>query len=193
MSNKLPKTLRHATKHANLEAILCDGLLTRHYGAVHGRMDHAPAGPSVYLSRHEHSNNLNTALFEDDDAVIVLEIDAAALDEAHIYPDEALFVLIDEDFLPDPDEPVDGEEFAEATEEFADHFGMSRKKARAILEACARAASNADYPAITKSMWGEYLKAEGEIAYLGDIPPSAIKGWHLHPESRPLPTDAPAP
>ncbi len=183
----MSRTLRHATKHSNLDSIVRDGLLAKHYGAVHGKMEYAPAGPSVYLSRHKHSNNLNTALFDGGDPVVVLEIDAAALDQDLIYPDECLFAMIDEEFLPDPDEAPEGEGFEGAVEEFAEHFGMSKKKARAILAACAGASSEAEYPTITKSMWKEYLKAEGEIAYLGDIPPTAIKGWHLHPDSPALP------
>ena len=183
----MSRTLRHATRHSNLDSIVQDGLLAKHYGAVHGRMEYAPVGPSVYLSRHRHSSNLNTALFDSGDPVIVLDLDAAALDENLIYPDECLFAMIDEEFLPDPDEPLDGEEFEGAVEEFSEHFGMSKKKARTILTACAEAASDAEYPAITKVMWKEYLKVEGEIAYLGDIPSSAIKGWHLHPDSPPLP------
>lgn len=160
----------------------------RYYGKVHGEMEYKPAGPSVYLSRHEHSNNLNTALFEDnqEDPVIVLEIDGSYLDQEKIYPDEALFYFIDEAILPDPDldpnDPGFKEEFMEAATDFAIRYGMSLTRARQLLMRFFED-DGSNYPEISREMWRHYLAVDGEIAYLGDIPPQAILGWHYHPNT----------
>ena len=174
-----PACLYHATRLASFESILQEGLLADRYGEVHGAMDYAPAGPSVYLSAKLLSGNLNTALF-DSGPVILLKIDTAALDPDLAYPDDLLMYMLDEEFLVECEGPEDLDR--ETIEEFADRFGMERDKAERILTAALQAGDDAAYPAILKEMWPEYLKTEGEIAYLGDVPATAIVGWRFYPQ-----------
>lgn len=172
-----PHRLYHATRYSNLDSILRDGLLTARYGEVHGAMEYKPAGPSVYLSASPVSGNLNTALFDGRD-VVVLEIDPASLDPDLAYPDDLLMFMLDEEFLADLDAPEDLDK--EAIDEFSARFGMDPDKAGRILIAALEAPDETAYPAILKEMWPEYLEAEGEIAYLGDVPASAIREWRFY-------------
>lgn len=184
----LPHRLYHATRHANLASILQDGLLAARYGEVHGAMDYAPAGPSVYLSANSMSGNLNAALFDGGaDAVVLIEIDPAGLDPDLVYPDDLLMFMLDEEFLADLEIPeeLDGGKI----DSFAARFEMDWDKAEWILIAALEAPDESAYPAILKEMWPEFLKAEGEISYLGDVPAEAIRGWRFYP----LPASDPEP
>ncbi|MEP3669202.1 MAG: hypothetical protein ABJN42_20945 [Roseibium sp.] len=174
----IPPFLYHATGLKAFNAILEEGLRTEHFGAVHGAMEYAPAGPSIYLSRHESSSNLNTALFDEGtDRVRLLKIDTSYLDVDLIYPDDALMYLVDEDYL------EDCETFKDLTRpiisDFAERFGMNLNKARRVLTSCLEDGEKG-YPAALREMWPEYLKVEGEVAYLGDIDPEAVCGWKAY-------------
>lgn len=181
-----PDRFYHATRRASLDSILQTGLLTARFGEIHGAMEYRPAGPSVYISRHPLSGNLNTALFGDGE-VVVLEIDPASLDPDLAYPDDLLMFILDEEFLSGCDRPEDLD--AGIIDSFAARFSLERGKAERILTAALEAPDESAYPGILKEMWPEYLEAEGELAYLGDIPAAAIIGWceYKHPYSGPQP------
>lgn len=172
--------LYHATRRASLGSILQDGLLASRFGEIHGAMEYRPAGPSVYLSCNPMSGNLNSALFDDGaEAVVLIEIDPAGLDPDRAYPDDLLMFILDEEILAGCDGPGDLDDTI--INGFVERFSVERAKAERILTAALEAADETAYPAILKEMWPEYLMAEGEIAYLGDIPAAAIVGWRDYP------------
>lgn len=169
--------LYHATRTANLPSILAQGLLTSHYGKVHGEMEYAPAGPSVYLSRHENSSNLNSDLFRTEDEsenapVSVLMIDADQLDPDLFRPDDSFFYILDEEYLESWEDIDDGEK-AGLVREFSTRYSISEDSALDLLTRCAEE-GEAEYSAILAPIWREILAVEGEVSYLGDVPASAI-------------------
>ncbi len=176
--------LYHATPISNLASILEYGLKSS-FHARNGTVDYKPAGPSVYLSRHEASSNLVTSIFcAPNDPVIVLEIDADQLDPDKMYPDDCIGAIL-ERFWVDDDEQTgqpEKESFDDSATEFAKHFGMSVEKARDILMRTGTAQED-EIPEIVKCMTQEYMNTEGEIAYLGDVPPTCILGWSYHPHN----------
>lgn len=183
--------LYHATRASNLASILNEGLSTKFYGQIHGRMEYGPPESAVYLSIYEDSNNLNTALFDecsDDDQVVVLRIDADKLDSTKYFPDDAFFYMLDDLYCEEADEMTKSElkEFVDGNyEDFAERFGFSDlRKAKQLLNAfCKSDGSMQAYADIAKKMGLEYLVSQGETAYLGNIAPEAILDWKIHPAS----------
>lgn len=178
--------LYHATRKENLDSILRDGLLTKHYGAVHGEMDYRPAGPSVYFSRHPQSSNVNTYLFDKGSAeIVVIEIDPTSLDPALCYPDDSMFYILDGDWLEEY-EDVSPREQANIVNAFSLKYRIGLDLAQKIFDQ-AMELGEGHYPQILQPIWRELLSIEGEIAYLGDVPAAAILGWKPYddPEIRP--------
>jgi hypothetical protein len=183
--------LYHATRLSNLDAILAQGLLSSHYGAVHGSMEYPPPENAVYLSSLADSSNLNSALFNKCDAetddVIVLEIDPVHLDAARYFPDDAFFYALDDQYCENTDglEDDELEEYvSEMLDDFCAQFGVDPKKGRRLLTAfCEADGSPESYAPIAKELAHEYLGAQGEVAYLGDVPAAAIVSWRYHPET----------
>lgn len=195
--------LHHATRLSNLEAIMSRGLQAKFYGAVHGSMEYTPPEPAVYLSTSINSNNLHTHLFAkcdpEVDDIIVLEIDTAQLDPQRYFPDDAFFYALDRDYCEDGADLEEGElkEYVdERVDDFCDQFGVDKKKGCRLLKAfCQADGSPESYAPLAKELAHEYLAAQGEVAYLGDVPASAIIGWHYHPDTpgkRALSEPAPA-
>lgn len=181
--------LYHATRKSNLDSIMKNGIQTKYYGQVHGRMDYMPPNPAVYLSKFEHSNNLNTRLFsecKDDDSVIILKIDITKLDAQKMFPDDAFFYMLDDLYCCDADEMDSKEKKAfidDNIDDFMSDFGFSDEiKARTLFKAFLNSdGSMAAYSKIAKKMAVEYLIGQGEIAYLADISPTAILGYENYP------------
>lgn len=175
--------LYHATRMENMPSILSRGLLTQHYGKVHGEMDYAPAGPSVYLSRHETSSNLNANLFARNEdgspaQVVLLEIDPEQLDPDLVYPDDSMLYAMDEMCLENWEDD-DEEERSRICAAYAERYGIGEEQARRLIIACDEEGEDR-YPHILKEIWREFLLVEGEIAYMGNIPPCAILAVREH-------------
>lgn len=156
--------LYHATRKANLPSIRQNGLLTRHYGAVHGGMDIHPPKPAIYLARGRSSNNLHTSLF-DGTPLVVLKIDATKLDPNEMWPDDAIYTAFA------------NEEVFTTARQVAQAFGLDLPQAKELLERLENASED-ELPLLLKPCWRWYLswKRGGEVAYTADIPPSAIVG-----------------
>lgn len=170
--------LYHATRARNVEDIRARGLLSSFYGDVHGTMDYAPAGDSVYLSRHEFSSNLNMNLFTGSDGkpeeVVVLTIDASHLDPDLVFPDDSMLYAMDEQVIGEWEDETD-EERAEIVRSFSERYGVSEAEGLEVIEACLRDGERG-YPHALKRIWPQLLRVEGEVAYMGDVPPEAIVG-----------------
>lgn len=183
------RSLFHATRLSWLPSIMENGLLSSFHGRVHGEMDYAPPERAVYLSRHENSNNLNAKLFDErepGDQVVVLEIDAMALDVEKYFPDDAFFHMLDCDFNIEEADCSVAAFVEENRADFAARFGLDGEKAERLLgQFCSSDGDMESYAPIARQMAREYLAAQGEIAYLGDVPASAILGWKTHPKSSP--------
>lgn len=165
--------LYHATRKDNLPSIMSEGLKTAHYGDVHGCMEYALSEPCIYLSSRPESGNLNGNLFEEGGEryeVVVIEIDATGLNPDKFYPDDALYYMIDEDYMEFWENEA---ERPHLISDFAEHFSMSEDKAERMLSSCYEHGEG-HYQHILKEMWKEYIEKEGEVAYAADVPPSAI-------------------
>lgn len=181
--------LYHATRKSSLASILENGLCSSYYGQIHGSMAYTPPEKAVYLSTYTTSNNLHSNLFDgDDDQVIVLKIDIKDLDTKLFYPDDAFFYMLDAEYCADADD-MDIDDInafvLENYEDFMDDFGFTDvKKAKQILKSFLKSDGSAEeYANIAKDIGVEYLIGQGEIAYLGDVPSSAIVSWEIHPNS----------
>ncbi len=178
--------LYHATKKSNLENILKNGLQTNYYGKVHGSMEYGPPSPAVYVSTNEKSSNLNSNLFNDtNDPVIILQLNTKYLDSSMFFPDDAFFYMLFEDWLCDVDEMVDDElqEYInQSLDTFAEQFGIldKEKASRIFIQLCTCADDMTEFHKIAKHIGLEYLIAQGEAAYLGDIPKEAIITWNYY-------------
>lgn len=144
----------------------------------------------MYLATHENSNNLNDNLFfgcAQGDNVIVLEIDATQLNTECYFPDDAFFYMLDGEFCEyaiDLSAKELKEFLSENTSDFCKKFGLNAKKGHDLLKAfCKSDGTMEEYAPIAKKMGIEYLQEQGETAYLGNVSPTAIKGWHYHPDS----------
>lgn len=158
----LPSPLRHATLASNVQSIMSEGIDPRRWGAVHGGMDVHAAVPCVYLAQASQSNNLHASLFAGGaSAVVVIDVDAACLDPESFMPDDALYVLWERgEIFEDADEMVEELEIAK---ELAERY-------LSLLES----ASDEDLPLLLKPLWRWHFEREGELAYSGNVPPSAI-------------------
>jgi hypothetical protein len=193
-ANLAPEFLYHATLRSNLDSIKESGILRANYGAIHGAMEYAPPEKAVYLSTSEESGNLNSALFDKEGPeteVIVLRIRASDLRQDAFYPDDAFFYKLDETFCEDAEDlaedPAELREFIkEMTAAFCDLSGLDPKEGARTLMAFLRSEGTADeYAVIARKMGGfQYLLRQGEAAYLGDVPASAILDWEFHPDSK---------
>ncbi len=157
-----PKYLHHATRKANVASIEQHGLLTRHYGEVHGGMEIHPPKPAVYLARDRRSNNLHRDLF-DGAPLVVLTIDTSSLDLQEMWPDDALYTAFGH------------EEVFTTARQVARAFDLSLPNAKDLLVRLEDARDDA-LPLLLKPCWSWYLswRRGGEVAYTADIPASAI-------------------
>jgi hypothetical protein len=157
-----PQFLYHATPRQNLQSIMTRGLLVDRYGEIHGSMEYAPPVPCIYLSRDTTSNNLHTNLTSTD--YIVLKIDMSALDPNLFYPDDAFGqAVMDEEYLTDELEIMRA-------------LGVDEDTAAALLEQISEITGSEGVIALLKPFWRYWLAHPdgGEVAYAGNIPPSAI-------------------
>lgn len=170
----LDKKLYHATLAQNLPSIIEHGLLSSHYGAIHGETDTPPNQPSVFLSRKPQSDNLHVSLFEQGpESVVVLEIDASFLDETLFTPDD-FFLSLFVDMVTDPSETEE-----EQITNLISWLDISDNQARDVIGKMSEATSVAQEQDAVRELWTAYLNHEdgGEVAYAGDVPASAIIGW----------------
>lgn len=152
----------HATLLSNGRDILKSSLKVSKCGDIHGEMDLKPNEKTIYLSSHEYSGNLNSNLFEQDEDVIVLEIDAKIIDWDKAYPDDGMFcAFANEDYFFDEEDVSEtlGISICEATSFFSE---LCEKKDDEIAD-------------FLKPLACVYLLSEGEFSYPIDISGHYIK------------------
>lgn len=159
----LPPKLFHVTQRSRLKSILRSGLIRRHHGEIHGSMEIRPQEPTVYLSRHDRSNNLNTRLFDEapGNPLVILEVDSRFIKKDRIYPDDALFVLFGQ------------EDIFEDADEVSEQLGVDIGRAAELLDHW-EDQTNDKLAAEMKDLWPWYLSEHGEISVAQDIPARAI-------------------
>jgi len=154
-------TLFHATTISAAKSILQHGLLTSKCGFIHGEMAIRPPEKTIYLSKHESSNNLNSELFTQNQDIVILEVSTNMINENNIFPDDAFFCgFANEDYL------VDHFEVAEV-------FNISLKEAEKFFNVIC-SLSGEELVEFTKPLWNFYLIQEGEISVAQDIPKQSI-------------------
>lgn len=159
--SSISNSLYHVTKLANLDSILKHGLKTSCYGDIHGEMAIHPREKTIYLSRKPSSDNLHSALFDDNSPLVVIEINPSFINHDSIYPDDALFIGFGEEIL-----------FVDADDIQSD-LKCDTHLSNALLtlfESCL----DKDLPDAMKHLWPWYLQEHGEISVSHDIPPNAI-------------------
>ena len=155
-------SLYHATTYSSALEILSSELKTEHCGKIHGEMCLKPNEKTIYFSRHEKSNNLNSNLFEQSNDIVLLEVDTKYMDWDSVYPDDAMFVgFASEDYLCDEDDA-------------AETFDISIQEATLFFEELCQKKDDeiADF---LKPLWGLYLMKEGEISIAQNISGLSIK------------------
>ena len=160
--------LFHVTLKKNLDSILKNGLKTSYFGYIHGSMDCQPKD-TIYLSKFELSNNLNSRMFELDDEFVSFKIDTSFLDINSLYPDDAFF---SSDAL---------ESVFDNVESISETFKIPMKEAEICYNnSFILSPNNVDSFKIF-ALW--YLQTEGEISTSIDIPPEAIVSYLIKQKS----------
>lgn len=151
----------HATRLSSAKYILKQGFKTEKYGTIHGEQDSHPQEKTTYFSRNHSSNNLNSTLFDTDEQIVILKVDATFFNKEKMYPDDGMFDAWNLELL-----------FFDV-EDMSSELNLPIKHCQAFFDD-AEAASDLEIPELFKPFAGWYLHEHGEISITHDIPSKAI-------------------
>lgn len=164
-------SLYHVTTESSAKNILKTGLSVSFCGDIHGSMEARPDSNTIYLSKYEYANNLNSNLFDKGEPIVVLEIDPSCLSMDSIYPDDGMFAAFGQ------------EEYLEDEVEVSEVFSISIDEATAFFnELCTK--TNDEIAEFLKPIWSIYLAKEGEISVSHDIPGFNVKSLKMYDNSK---------
>ena len=159
--SELYENFYHVTTLDSAKNILLNGFNTEEYGKIHGSMNIKPPVKTTYFSKHPSSNNLNSALFENDLKLAIIEVNTSGFNEDFIYPDDAFWCAFsNEQFLEDP-------------QEVAEFFDIPIDEASILLNLMENC-TNEELVDVTKQLWKLYLIKEGEISTSQNINKDSI-------------------
>lgn len=155
-------SLYHATTKESASSIISEGFKTEHCGKIHGSMEIRPTEKTTYFSIRPKSNNLNTALFNDNNIVVVLAVDPRSFNTEEIYPDDAFFSgFAQEDYLKDESD-------------CAEELNISVSEATKLIKEL-ESKTDKEFVSFVKPLWSIYLFNQGEMSTSQNIPLSSIK------------------